>query len=186
MSKDEKCTCKACKNTVFRCQICKFVGFLLPSSSWLLKLPPWLLLKILFNFYLASLVIHRFKSPLLLQKCNMWFSGKTNFRRFNASVNLCQSLTVFTSQNRCILKGEIIFRFFQLLSAEEDAYRIKLPSSIRQSGMQLHFTIVKTIKIPTIFARLAHSRSLSHCYFQERDLTPKKWKEKVQNQLRYC
>ena len=39
MSKDEKCTCKACKNTVFHCEICKFVGFLLPSSSWLLKLP---------------------------------------------------------------------------------------------------------------------------------------------------
>ena len=38
MSKDQKCTCKACKNTVFHCQICKFVGFLLPSSSWLLKL----------------------------------------------------------------------------------------------------------------------------------------------------
>ena len=38
MSKDEKCTCKACKNTVFHCQICKFVGFLLPSSLWLLKL----------------------------------------------------------------------------------------------------------------------------------------------------
>ena len=33
MSKDEKCTCKACKNTVFHCQICKSVGFLLPS--WL-------------------------------------------------------------------------------------------------------------------------------------------------------
>ena len=26
MSKDEKCTCKACKNNVFHCQICKF-GF---------------------------------------------------------------------------------------------------------------------------------------------------------------
>ena len=39
MSKDEICTCKACKNTVFHCQICKFVRFLLPSSSWLLKLP---------------------------------------------------------------------------------------------------------------------------------------------------
>ena len=38
MSKDEKCTCKACKNTVFHIQICKFVGFLLPSSSWFLKL----------------------------------------------------------------------------------------------------------------------------------------------------
>ena len=38
MSKDEKCTCKACKNTVFHCQICKFRGFLLPSSFWLLKL----------------------------------------------------------------------------------------------------------------------------------------------------
>ena len=39
MSKNEKCTCKACKNTVFHCQLCKFVGFLLPASSWLLKLP---------------------------------------------------------------------------------------------------------------------------------------------------
>ena len=39
MSINENCTCKACKNTVFHCQICKFVGFLLPSSSWLLKLP---------------------------------------------------------------------------------------------------------------------------------------------------
>ena len=39
MSKEEKCTCKACKNTVFHCQICKFKGFLLPLSSWLLKLP---------------------------------------------------------------------------------------------------------------------------------------------------
>ena len=35
MSKNEKCTCK---HTVFHCQICKFVRFLLPSSSWLLKL----------------------------------------------------------------------------------------------------------------------------------------------------
>ena len=41
MSKDEKCTCKANKNPVFHCQICKFVGFLVPSStsSGLLKLP---------------------------------------------------------------------------------------------------------------------------------------------------
>ena len=37
--KNEICTCKACKNTIFHYQICKFVGFLLPSSSWLLKLP---------------------------------------------------------------------------------------------------------------------------------------------------
>ena len=36
MSKHKKCTCK---NTRFHCQICKFVGFLLPSSSWLLKFP---------------------------------------------------------------------------------------------------------------------------------------------------
>ena len=39
MSKDERCTCKACKNTVFHCLICNFVVFLLPSSSWLPKLP---------------------------------------------------------------------------------------------------------------------------------------------------
>ena len=39
MSKDEICMRKACKNTVFHRQICKFVGFLLLSLSWLLKLP---------------------------------------------------------------------------------------------------------------------------------------------------
>ena len=39
MAKKDNCTCKACKNTVFHCQICKCVGFLLPSSLWLLKLP---------------------------------------------------------------------------------------------------------------------------------------------------
>ena len=39
MSKNKKCTCKACKNTVFHCQICKFVEFSFPLSSWLLKLP---------------------------------------------------------------------------------------------------------------------------------------------------
>ena len=32
MSKDEKCTCKVCTNAIFHCQICKFVGVLLPSS----------------------------------------------------------------------------------------------------------------------------------------------------------
>ena len=39
MSKNEKCTCKARKNTVFHRQICKFVGFSFPLSSWLLKFP---------------------------------------------------------------------------------------------------------------------------------------------------
>ena len=33
-------------NTVFHCQICKFVGFLLPSSSWLLKLPIYIILSL--------------------------------------------------------------------------------------------------------------------------------------------
>ena len=37
--KNEDCTCKACKTIVFHNQICKFVTFLLPSSSWLRKLP---------------------------------------------------------------------------------------------------------------------------------------------------
>ena len=37
--KNEKCTCKASKTIVFRCQICKFVTILWPSWSCLLKLP---------------------------------------------------------------------------------------------------------------------------------------------------
>ena len=37
MSKNEKCTCKACKTTVFHCQICRFLTFLLSLPSWLLK-----------------------------------------------------------------------------------------------------------------------------------------------------
>ena len=32
MSKNEKCTCKACKTTIFHCQICKFLKFLLLYS----------------------------------------------------------------------------------------------------------------------------------------------------------
>ena len=39
MQKNEECTCKACKTVVFRRQICKFLTFSSPSSSWLLKLP---------------------------------------------------------------------------------------------------------------------------------------------------
>ena len=76
MSKDEKCTCKACKNTVFHCQICKFVGFLLPSSSWLLKLPNVILESIYCNpdllpFFTHILVIYLKVQPLfsLLRKC---------------------------------------------------------------------------------------------------------------------
>ena len=38
MSKNEKCTCKACKTIVFHCQICKFVTLLLQSSLWLLRI----------------------------------------------------------------------------------------------------------------------------------------------------
>ena len=39
MFKLEKCTCKACETVAFHCQICKFVKFLLTSSSCLLQLP---------------------------------------------------------------------------------------------------------------------------------------------------
>ena len=39
MHKNEKCTCKVCKTTVFHCLICKFVMSLSPSLSCLLKLP---------------------------------------------------------------------------------------------------------------------------------------------------
>ena len=38
-SKCQKLKNARCKNPVFHRQICKFVGFLLPSSSWMLKLP---------------------------------------------------------------------------------------------------------------------------------------------------
>ena len=44
MSKNEKCTCKACKTFVFHCQMRKFMSFLLPSSSWLLNKRPNILL----------------------------------------------------------------------------------------------------------------------------------------------
>ena len=66
MSKDEICTCKACKNTVFNCQICKFVGFLLPSSWWLLKLPLMFSSNItLEEFVLRSLSASPLTNPFL-------------------------------------------------------------------------------------------------------------------------
>ena len=39
MSKGEKRTNKACKTNVFDDQLCKFMTFFMPSSSWLRKLP---------------------------------------------------------------------------------------------------------------------------------------------------
>ena len=39
MSKDEQCTCKACKNTVFHCEICRLVGVLIAVLAVVLKLP---------------------------------------------------------------------------------------------------------------------------------------------------
>ena len=59
VSKSEKCTCKACKNTVFHCQICKFVGVLLPSSSWLLELP-----NVIFPCNVCSIIERIFLSKL--------------------------------------------------------------------------------------------------------------------------
>ena len=74
MSEDEKCTCKACKNTVFHCQICKFVRFLLPSSSWMLKLPTSSNLAAL-DFFRAYPKLHRKVTSL-----QMLFSDR--FRKF--------------------------------------------------------------------------------------------------------
>ena len=66
MSKDDICTCIASKNTVFNCQICKFVGFLLLSSSWLLKLPLMFSSNItLEEFVLRSLSALPLTSPFL-------------------------------------------------------------------------------------------------------------------------
>ena len=64
MSKDENCTCKACKNTVFRCQICKFVGVLLLSSSWLLMLP---------NNYFPRTSVKIISGRSYCQKCHIRF-----------------------------------------------------------------------------------------------------------------
>ena len=66
MSKDEKCTCEACKNTVFHCQISKFVMFLLPSSSWLHKLP---------NYRWRTLRGSHTPNFLSIGSSNTWFSG---------------------------------------------------------------------------------------------------------------
>ena len=92
MSKDEKCTCKACKNTIFHCQICKCVGLLLPSSSWLLKFPndgffsfvcipdrekclswaPGLIQRILWWFLRSDANDLHWKSEKQIQNLNKW------------------------------------------------------------------------------------------------------------------
>ena len=64
MSKDENCTCKACKKTVFHGQICKFVGVLLPSSSWLLMLP---------NNYFQRTSVKTISGRSYCQKCHIRF-----------------------------------------------------------------------------------------------------------------
>ena len=76
MKKNKECTCKACKTIVFRCQICKFVGLLLPSSSWLLKLPIGH-----FGKYHNTLCL----SPQILHKhCFQFLLGLTRENKNNA------------------------------------------------------------------------------------------------------
>ena len=112
MSIDEICTCKACKNTVFHCPICKFVGFLLPSSSWLLKLPIAETKKLHFQMTfslpspscLLKLSIIDLLDPSIQQwtgnpkgfnlsypsTCHVWFGFGEEYRRlFNARDLLC-------------------------------------------------------------------------------------------------
>ena len=71
MWKNENCTCKACKNIVFHCQICKFVTFLSSSSSWLLKLPISYKLSLLkFDVTLIQLVIGFQSTSLFIVSSN--------------------------------------------------------------------------------------------------------------------
>ena len=85
MSKDEKCTCKACKNAVFHCQICKFVGFLLPSSSCLLKLPSYWYQTLMFHFPLTQLHILFRNWPTPKQPRTMRFK-ELNWLEVNTSL----------------------------------------------------------------------------------------------------
>ena len=68
MSKNEKCTCK---NTICHCQICKFVGFLLPSSSWLLTFADDVPMKTLnlTNIFLTSVLLYTNRNQRLEQTC---------------------------------------------------------------------------------------------------------------------
>ena len=56
MYRNENCRCKARKTTVFHCQLCQFLVFLLLLSSQLLKLPTHFLSTS--NFAIAMLVTH--------------------------------------------------------------------------------------------------------------------------------
>ena len=67
--KNEKCTCKACKNTVFHCQICKFVGFLFPYYYYitLVCCVPHLFLVSFFSLLVCSTSDENF-----LPSCYCW------------------------------------------------------------------------------------------------------------------
>ena len=69
---------KRAKNAVFHCQICNFVRFLLPSSSWLLKLP-----SISFSRFISGPVttnhpVIQSDSPSINQSTNQLISVNTN------------------------------------------------------------------------------------------------------------
>ena len=90
VSKNEKCTCKACKNTVFHCQLCKFVGLLMPSSSCLLT---WIrmtvvLVALMFFSFLG------FKWAFAIWKSLIHWAIYWNFRQLGGLVlwGLCQTL----------------------------------------------------------------------------------------------
>ena len=84
MSKGEKCTCKACKNTVFHCQICKFVEFLLPSSSWLLELPNVIERMRLKHFSLQCMLNNLENIPQkIIKRFTFHITNKSSFQSFH-------------------------------------------------------------------------------------------------------
>ena len=119
MSKAEKCTCKACKNPVFHCQLCKFVGFWLPSSSWLLKLPNEVHGSANERIFAVLFVLLALMNVYFVQmnnkRCNI-----SNFRSFNAteihaSVFLYSSILrstclLFTAGRWKVAQDRVLFR----------------------------------------------------------------------------
>ena len=68
--KNENCKFKACKTIIFHCQICTFVTVLLPSSSWLLKLPVVLDLFVSACCTCSTLIFHHSTNQILsLWRC---------------------------------------------------------------------------------------------------------------------
>ena len=154
----EKCVLTIPKINKINCEICKFVGFLLPSSSWLLKLPIlrrwWTRTAAKYTKMKIACALRAKLLFFIIKYANLWLFCQSRRPAF-----LCSLL--FWS--KAIVTHILGIDFMQLISQRSDVLSIweglTLETSTYLSSCCHSLTHIKSFGILNVRVSLLHWRS---------------------------